>query len=171
MVASVAEQIVRNSEDDTQRKKPRHSLFNCSLKSLKRRRDLFRLNSGITLMVVKWALKNIPKAKMKIIKITPVGRLLSLKSLGSTKNETQHFSPLCFDSGLPFTEDEFKWETTSGRSFLSRPAQLMDLSLDRRSSAMRDPPGEEVCARGTPHGAAAATRGWPSCWPFPPGAR
>ena len=51
-------------------------------------------------MVVQWALKNITKAKMKIIKITPVGRLLSVKSLGSTKNKTQHFSPLRFDSGL-----------------------------------------------------------------------
>lgn len=50
----------------------------------------------------------------------------------------------------------------------------------RRSPSLREPPhtqpgrappGAGACARVTPRAAAAATRGWPGCWPSPPGAR
>lgn len=68
-----------------------------------------------------------------MVKITPKN-VLSLKSLGSSRKEKQHFSALHFHSGLSLNGDEFKRERVKGGA-VSSPLP----------SLVRGPrPGQEV---------------------------
>lgn len=114
-MACVAERTQKQGRRYTREEAKAQS--NCSCKSL-RGWEAFWAGQGRHADAVRWALQNISKAKVKIVRITSENGLL-LRSHGSSQTEKHHFSSLHFDSSLPFSEDDFKWERTSGRSSLS----------------------------------------------------